>query len=103
MTDYYIGQKVVCISTESSVYLDDFAFSDWWPEVGGVYTIKDISPNWCGTGFLMLQFEEQTDLGWNASWDEATNYRPVHETDISVFEKMLVDTEKEAEYESAND
>lgn len=52
--NWYIGQKVVCITKKSEPIITE----------GRVYTIKDIKPSWCSCNSLMLKVDDRTE--W---WD----------------------------------
>lgn len=91
MTHWYVGQKVQCIADWEGPYLDKH-----YPENGSVYTIEHIEPRFYKgeeqIGFLLLEISNPPRwLG--AKFMEiafaATGFRPLVNTDISVFEKML--------------
>ena len=98
---FHVGQKVVCV---------DDTYPDTWPDnelgyrtphrpkKGYVYTIRNIEPFDTGefAGEFGVRLVELVNPTW--SWDDrpkaegcfaARRFRPVSETDISVFEKLL--------------
>lgn len=81
MTNWYVGQKVVCIDGDFGA---DCIEAIAHPNLikGAVYTIRGIDPD----PYLAFALEE---IGVEDALYEATAFKPVVTTDISVFLKML--------------
>ncbi len=95
---FQVGQKVRCT-----------ARGDWsktrtrWPEYaksvpvrGGIYTVREITSRWDGTGILLVEIvnpkvpEYDLEICWALyANDGHPEFLPITETDISVFKEIL--------------
>lgn len=103
MTDFYIGQKVVCIakgdwSTAIQIHLEG-GQRVVVPKAGDIYTIRDIyiDPFIGVTGIRLVEVVNDSITRWanyklymEIGWHEH-EFRPLQErkTDISIFRKLL--------------
>lgn len=93
MNTFHVGQRVVCI-----------ARGDWpraraeglrVPVRGQVYVIRDVyvDPNYDEVGVRLVEVVNPRDMLFNGEpWETgwlADEFRPVRETDISIFTAML--------------
>ena len=106
MSNFHIGQKVVCINTWPQDDVDNYGYGDEvGPVAGSVYTIRDIE--WRddgseGTPCVCVRLYEITNPvriytsgGKGEPWEQnfgAYRFRPVKTTDISIFTAMLAPT-----------
>lgn len=90
MSNFHIGQKVVCV--DASVAWD----GDDRLRVGSVYTIRGFDPDTGGLGVLLEELVSPIVAPWEheLSWDPS-RFRPVGTTDISIFTAMLAPTPRE--------
>lgn len=87
---FYVGQRVVCIRDGWSGF-----FGEIFPVCGCIYTIRDIEPGVLDPSHLFLRFEEIVNepahyaSGFVEANFDAEEFRPVRDTDISIFTALL--------------
>jgi hypothetical protein len=102
---YHIGQRVVCISEE-------FSKAAYWREVARVlpqlkriYTIRGICEDDGLVGFYLeeiLNPKGHFRSGYDEPAFNIKNFRPLKETSIEVFKKMLEPVKSDAKREAVN-
>lgn len=91
------GDKVVCIRDD---FLEGYAHIETRPVVGGIYTIREIDPNYpkaksaCLVALRLVEIRNPVLPYIEGEYEAAWNYerfRPVEprKTDISIFTDML--------------
>jgi hypothetical protein len=106
VNNFYVGQKVVCVDTTTqfgSVPLDPGDLHEI--KVGSVYTIRwigehddpDVSPLYLGIRLEEVErsrtYPELDPNHWDVPFDHR-RFRPLIQTDISVFTAMLNPTQE---------
>lgn len=91
MTDWFVGQKVVCIDADIS-FADEFLIKRGRLTKGQVYTIRAIQT--CVLGSFGFRLQEITCSMRDPRWEYgflASRFRPAVErkTNISLFHRML--------------
>lgn len=97
---FHVGQKVVCIWK----FMSPNTYGETYPLKGHTYTVRGIEPaiGVDGCALLLEEIVNEPRLYWTPSglrfcecnfWE--ARFRPVHTTDIAIFEAMLVPTLKE--------
>lgn len=90
---FHVGQRVVCVNAKrpaGRTYYNDEVF----PVTGGVYTIRSMFIRQ-KTGALLLRLYEivnkegEYDEGFQEAGFNCSRFRPVRDTDISIFTAML--------------
>ena len=91
---FRVGQKVVCVDADG-LQSDRSIFSSL-PQVGSVYTVREIIPSDCGwprvPALTLNEIKGEWDPMWGVEYSFlATRFRPIVDrtTDISVFKEML--------------
>lgn len=82
---FHVGQRVVCVNDRTD------PGCEWWPgeklTVGMVYTVSDTGLSERSRPSIKL-FELRRTSPWH-EWYHTERFRPVHDTDISIFTAML--------------
>jgi hypothetical protein len=92
MNTFYAGQKVVCIARGPYQEFRDLGFSV--PVRGGIYTIREIyiDPLVSLIGVRLEEIRNPHSALFTFPAEPgfcASEFRPVKETDISIFQKLL--------------
>lgn len=95
MSNFYIGQKVCCIAAiDDGWWIDEFdGKKRRGPKIGEICTIKIISTSIEGATLRFVEYIE-TKQEYYAEY-----FRPLVETDISIFQAILADPSKPIEDE----
>ena len=93
---FSIGQQVVCVN-------DVFSPNPYWrstvrafPKLNGIYTIREIREAGDLRGFCFYEISNPPAhfaKGYLEPAFNSRNFRPVRETSIEIFERMLVPTD----------
>lgn len=85
---FHVGQRVVCVDDKSPAVSWSGDLS--WPTEGQIYTISwaGICPRFNKQAVQLAEFPTVTDDGRNIRY-QAKRFRPVKETNISIFTAML--------------
>jgi hypothetical protein len=100
VTDFYVGQRVVCINDRYKAESGNIR-----PVKGCVYTIRNIDLRRPGCEDPVgLRFEEivnplknYSEIGWDETSFSRFRFRPVKNTSIKVFQKLLAPRPRELE------
>jgi hypothetical protein len=102
MEDWYIGEKIVCIEDFNDVKKELDADEVWneYPQVNETYIIRDIAKCQTNEGeFIAFHLEELKNpkyyysggLQYDEFWFGSAHFRPLTETNIDLFYKILED------------
>jgi hypothetical protein len=92
MTDWHIGQKVVCVDADD---INPYWIVEGSLDLGAVYTIRSVRPAIGEPGIAIYLKEVTARVCWDGSGIETAffswRFRPVVEpkADISVFQSIL--------------
>lgn len=93
---FRVHQKVECVS----LGIDGGYGDEIQPEVGGIYTVRDIRPSRYSPGEFAVHLCEihnslrEYDVGLAEIWFRASRFRPIvaRKTSIEIFTRMLTPT-----------
>lgn len=93
---FHVGQRVVCV--DDSRYARGHGF-EVTPVKGSTYTIRDFAEREDGLGVRLIEIvNPEGNYRWRPGLTECTfhirRFRPVRDTDISIFTNMLVPTKE---------
>jgi hypothetical protein len=90
--DFYIGQRVVCISDRFSDEPSWRAAVCTFPKLGSVYTIRDICHRVDLVGLLLEEIWHEPAwfcVGFVEPAFNIKHFRPLRKTNVDIFKKML--------------
>src|SRR5918993_1355980 len=93
MTNFYVGQVVVCIDDEDIRWPGGDEIGERYPVKGGVYTVRAVRLCEVGAGLLLHEIVnpvcEWYDGGVGEIGFHVDRFRPAKTTSLEVFEAML--------------
>jgi hypothetical protein len=90
--DFHIGQRVVCVSDRFSSEPVWRAAVHTFPQIGRIYTIRDICHRVDLVGLLLEEIWHEPAwfcVGFVEPAFNVKHFRPLRKSDISIFKKML--------------
>lgn len=97
MSNFHVGQRVCCVNDKEGAFnIPGVVYERGDPllvEVGEIYTIRELGTNDLGQPELRLV----GIVRFGDAWLHQARFRPLIETDISIFQAILANPHKELE------